>query len=78
MRALADDPGHWTRVENEAEVLQRCNDNCDEDEKPEPDPEFEVPPEWSVDPKMTKTLTWGTALAAGGYLISEYWWLLVP
>jgi hypothetical protein len=52
MRALAGDPGHLQRIENEFDALQRCKDN---DPKCEPEPHdvpvpFRVPDAWKRQP----------------------------
>ena len=67
MRALAGDPGHLARIENELETLERCRDNdpkCDRkpDEKPFP---FPVPLAWEPDPNAKRVPVGATSTGAG-------------
>ena len=74
-RALAGDPGHLTRLENEAEALERCKDECEKNNKP--DFGFDAPPEWGNDPNIVKTLSWGTAVAATWGFLGEVGWIFL-
>jgi hypothetical protein len=52
MRALAGDPGHIQRIENELDALARCRENdpkCEPEPKPFPVP-FKVPDAWKRQP----------------------------
>jgi len=79
MRALAGDPGHLQRIENEAEALERCKQNepeCEKKKEEENEPEFSPPPEWSTRNIVGVT---GLGLTTGGiiYVIVNYWWVPV-
>lgn len=71
-RALAGDPGHWMRIDNEEFALQRCKDSCpDKDPKPEPVPvNFEVPKTWWERYRTPVLVVGGVAIVAGAIALA--------
>jgi RHS repeat-associated protein len=71
MRALAGDPGHLQRIENELDTLARCRGNdpkCD----PEPEPRFvpfKVPDSWKRQPAGTTAAATGLSAVVGVVII---------
>jgi RHS repeat-associated protein len=70
MRALAGDPGHLQRIENELETMERCRDTDPEcDKKPEHEPyEFPVPPA-GRDPNLKRAPAGPTSTGVGGVIV---------
>jgi hypothetical protein len=71
MRALAGDPGHLQRIENELDTLARCREDdpkCD----PQPEPRFvpfKVPDSWKRQPAGTTAAGTGPPIGAGVVII---------
>jgi RHS repeat-associated protein len=71
MKALAGDPGHLQRIENELEALARCRGN-DPDCEPQPERRFvpfTVPDAWKRQPVGAANATAGVALLGIIFLI---------
>jgi hypothetical protein len=68
MRALAGDPGHIQRLDNELEKVVRCRDDNPECDKKPKDVPFVVPQAWR-DPAKQKAAAGATAAGIGGALI---------